>query len=94
MRVTVVCFGAMREYLPDDADGNLASIEVPSDATVGAAMDALGAPRRLAFSVLVDGRHAGLDAGLHAGAEITLMPPFAGGSVPRQEHRAAGRARL
>jgi molybdopterin converting factor small subunit len=77
--VTVVCFGAMRDHLPAGATGNRAPIEVPEDATVGAVVDALGAPRRLVFSVLVDGVQSTLEAPVAPGAEVTLMPPFAGG---------------
>jgi hypothetical protein len=78
--VTVVCFGAMREYLPASAHGNRAKIELDAAATVGSVMDALGAPRRLAYAVLIDGRRASLDTEVPAGAEVTLMPPFTGGS--------------
>ena len=79
MKVSVVCFGAMREHLPRDAAGNQATIEVEDAATVGDVVDRLGAPRRLAFSVLVDGVQASLDRRVEDGAEITLMPPFTGG---------------
>lgn len=80
MTVTVVCFGAMRDYLPQAADGNRVSVNVGRSATVADAVDALGAPRRLVYAVLVDGVQSTLDAQLHENAEVTLMPPFAGGS--------------
>ena len=79
MMVTVVCFGAMREHLPADAEGNRATIELPPGASVGELADALGAPRRLLFSVLVDGTRASAATPLSDGAEVTLMPPFTGG---------------
>jgi molybdopterin converting factor small subunit len=79
MTVSVVCFGAMRDYLPRDRTGNRAQMALPPGATVGDLVDALGAPRRLVFSVLVDGVQAGLDSELSEGGEVTLMPPFAGG---------------
>jgi sulfur-carrier protein len=80
MVVSVICFGAMREYLPDKAVDNRAQIEVPPRASVGQVVDALGAPRALVFSLLVNGVHADLDAVVEEGAEVTLMPPFAGGA--------------
>jgi molybdopterin converting factor small subunit len=80
MRVSVICFGSMREHLPATATGNQAEVEVEDAATVGDVVDRLGAPRRLAFSVLVDGVQASLDSPVPEGAEITLMPPFSGGS--------------
>ena len=81
MRITMVCFGAMRDHLPADASGNRAELELPEGATVEDAVDALGAPRELVFSLLVDGTHAHLDHVLGEGSEVTLMPPFAGGTL-------------
>ena len=81
MKVGVTCFGAVREYLPEGTAGNRAEVEVDEAATVGVLVDRLGAPRRLIFSLLVDGTHAGLDAELRDGSEVTLMPPFSGGQA-------------
>lgn len=79
MRVTIVCFGAMREYLPAGADGNQAVVDLPDGATVGDLVDALGAPRRLVHALLVDEVQGDLGRRLHEGAAVTLMPPFSGG---------------
>ena len=80
MKVAVTCFGAMRDHLPPDARGNRAVVDVPDGATVAGVVDALGAPRRLVFAVLVDGEQAALDAPVHDGAEVVVMPPFTGGA--------------
>jgi molybdopterin converting factor small subunit len=82
VRVTVVCFGAMREYLPAGSN-NRAEIEVADESSAGDVIDALGAPRKLVFSLLVDGQQADLDRKLEEGSEVTLMPPFTGGSRVR-----------
>jgi molybdopterin converting factor small subunit len=79
MRITVVCFGAMRDHLPPGAQHNRAELDVAETASVGDVVDALGAPRALAFAVLVDGIQTTLDESLAPGSEVTLMPPFAGG---------------
>ena len=79
MRVGLVCFGAMRDYLPGDADGNRASLDLPEGVTVGDLVDALGAPRSLVHALLVDEVQGSLDQRLHEGAEVTLMPSFSGG---------------
>jgi molybdopterin synthase sulfur carrier subunit len=79
MVVSVICFGAMRDFLPDHREGNRATVELDADATVADLVDTLGAPQRLVFSVLVDGVQGGLQTRLHDGGEVTLMPPFAGG---------------
>jgi molybdopterin converting factor small subunit len=79
VKVTVVCFGAMRDYLPEGAAGNRAEVELEKDAKVSDLIDELGAPRRLVFALLVDGAQAGMETSLADGAEVTLMPPFTGG---------------
>lgn len=79
MKVTAVCFGAMREFLPPGSSTNRAEVVLPEGATVGDLIDELGAPRRLVYALLVDGDHADLDRALVEGAEVTLMPPFTGG---------------
>ena len=79
MKVTVVCFGAMREFLPDPSSGRTEA-EIDAGGTVRNVAGALGAPEHLIHSALVDGLRADLDQTLEDGAEVTLMPPFAGGS--------------
>lgn len=79
MKVEIVCFGAMREHLPEDAVDNRAQVELDEAGTVADLMDRLEAPHALAHTVLVDGVRADLSTSLHEGAEVTLMPPFAGG---------------
>jgi sulfur-carrier protein len=69
----------MRDFLPSSAGANRAQIELREPSTAGDLVDALGAPRTLVFSLLIDGVHSRLDDSLHDGVEVTLMPPFAGG---------------
>jgi sulfur-carrier protein len=83
MVVSVVCFGAMRSYLPEMSFGNRADVELPDGSSVADLIDAMGAPRELVFSVLVDGTQAPHDHTLGDRAEVTLMPPFAGGAQAR-----------
>ena len=78
MKVAVVCFGRMREFLPDPGAGRT-DVEVPLGATVRTVIEALGAPEALLHSVLVDGLRVEMDGAVPDGAEVTLMPPFAGG---------------
>jgi molybdopterin converting factor small subunit len=77
VNVKVRCFGAMRDYLADGSGEG--QVEVPDGSKVGDVVDALAAPRGLVFAVLVDGLQADLERELHDRAEVTLMPPFAGG---------------
>jgi molybdopterin converting factor small subunit len=77
VKVTVAAFGAMREYLPGGSGP--VELDLPAGSHVGEVVDALGAPRRLVFVALIDGLQADLEEAVHEGAEVTLMPPFAGG---------------
>ncbi len=79
MKISVVCFGAMREYLPEGAQGNRAELEVSDGATVREAVDALRAPGTIVHAVLVNEEPGSLDRRLREGDEITLMPRFTGG---------------
>ncbi|MEA2498380.1 MAG: Mut7-C ubiquitin [Actinomycetota bacterium] len=81
MRISIVCFGKMRDYLPQGTPGNRAELDVGPDAIVADAIDALGAPRSEVVALLVDGRQAGLGEKLVEGAEVTLMPQFTGGAT-------------
>jgi molybdopterin converting factor small subunit len=77
VKVTVAAFGAMREYM--SGGQGRAELDLPAGSRVGDVVDALGAPRRLVFAALIDGLQADLGQEVHEGAEVTLMPPFAGG---------------
>ena len=81
MKVYVVCFGAMRDFLPAGTVGNRAAVQVAEGARVGDVIAVLGAPAALVHAVLVDGSHEGADRVLEDGAEVTLMPPFTGGAL-------------
>jgi molybdopterin converting factor small subunit len=83
MRVTVICYGAMRDYLPSNARDNTAVVELGDGALVEQLMDELGAPRRLAAYVLVNEDRADVGRVLREGDAVTLMPPFTGGERPR-----------
>ena len=81
MQVTVVCFGAMKEYLPAGSDGNSASLRLEEGATVADAVEALAAPRRLVHAVLVNEDPADLTRRLGQGDRLTLMPHYSGGGA-------------
>jgi molybdopterin converting factor small subunit len=80
MKVVVECYGAMREYLPDPKERE-ARLDL-AGGTVGDVVDALGAPRKLVYAILIDGGRASLESPVRDGARVTLMPPFAGGADP------------
>src|SRR5680860_709703 len=80
MKVSAVCFGEMREFLPPDAEGNRATLELDDAARVLDLVHLLGAPERLIYVLLVNGERGRLEDPLADGDEVTLMPPYSGGS--------------
>ena len=80
MKVSAVCFGQMREFLPPEAEGNRATLDLDDEARVFDLVQMLGAPKRLVYVLLVNGEREQLEHRLADGDEVTLMPPFTGGS--------------
>lgn len=78
VNVTVVCFGAMREYLPDPMQ-NETRMDLDEGTTVEELVARLGAPSRLASSILLGEERGRLSDILQDGMRVTLMPPFSGG---------------
>ena len=79
MEVTVVCFGLLRDYLPEGSGGRT-SVDLPEGSTVEDLSAALGIPPRHVYAVLVDGVQTERSTALREGVEVTLMPPYSGGS--------------
>lgn len=79
MKVTLVCFGALKERLSAGGSRNRVSVEVPVGADVATAAAAIGAYERDLFAVLVNGERCDARKVLREGDEVTLMPPFSGG---------------
>lgn len=79
MNVTLRCFGLLKQHLPPEASSNWVSLDLPEDADVAAAAEAIGARRQDLFAVLVNGRRSDSRTVLREGDEVTLMPPFSGG---------------
>lgn len=78
MNIEVVCFGALRDRLPDPRAGR-AQLQVGQDATVGSVATELGIPEGAVFACLLNGEQTDLSHEVTDGDEVTLMPPFAGG---------------
>jgi MoaE-MoaD fusion protein len=82
MQIQVLYFAVFRERLGTDGE----SLELADGARVGDAIDALArrhpaiAQLRGRFRVAVNQEFAPDDAALHAGDELALIPPVAGGS--------------
>ena len=80
MRVSLRCFGLLKDHLPAEAVAGLLEISVRDEALVKDAVEAAGLPPDKVFAILVDGAPGKLDQPLFDGSEVTLMPQFTGGS--------------
>ncbi|MFN2593396.1 MAG: MoaD/ThiS family protein [Actinomycetota bacterium] len=79
MRISVVCFGGLRERVPGTEHGPV-DLDIAEGISVGDLVDKLSIPRSLASMVLIDGDQARFEDPVLEGVEVTLMPPFAGGA--------------
>ena len=79
MKVSLLCFGALRDHVPGATPGRAVEVEVADGASVADVAEQLGMPLRSLFAVLVDGVSTDASHKLSEGAEVTLMPPFSGG---------------
>ena len=86
MKVTVVCFGALRDRLPDPS-GNSTEVEIGDGATVSDVARALGIPFAHLHAVLVNEERADPGTPVPDRAEVTLMPAFSGGAATQEEQR-------
>jgi molybdopterin converting factor small subunit len=83
VRVTVKLFATFRRYLPEGAQDGRCEIALPAGAQVAEALAASGLPVS-AFQgavILVNGRTAHPDQGLHPHDVVTAFPAMAGGSA-------------
>lgn len=80
VKVTVVVFGMLRDHLPPGSPQNRAVVELEDGATVGDVAEALQIPVKAVFATLLDGEPADRVSSVQDGSEVTLMPPFTGGS--------------
>ena len=88
MRVEVRLFAHLAKYLPPDADGDGAILDVPAGTTVGDVAARLGIPDDLSALAVINGLDAEPERVLADGDVLTMFPPLAGGrSIP--PHRSA-----
>ncbi len=83
MKITLKLFATLTDYLPANAKGNIAEMELTDNQSVGELVAALHLPERLVHLVLVNGAYVAPEARLtHALAEgdtLAIWPPIAGG---------------
>jgi len=83
MKIEIKLFATLKKYLPPDADGSSATIEVKNGLTVGGLIEHLKIPKELAQLVLVNGVNIEGDYGRKLQEEdtVSIFPPVAGGSM-------------
>lgn len=82
MRVRVLCFGVLKDWLGATA----ATVELPEGATVAALLEILRKRRSSGLlqgiAVSVNAQFAAAAQVLHEGDEVGLLPPVSGGAAP------------
>jgi sulfur carrier protein ThiS len=76
--VTVKMFGQMAEYLPPNAKGRRAKVELDGAATVDVLCEDLGI-EDVPMVILVNGQQAHRAISLSEGDEVSFLAPLAGG---------------
>lgn len=83
MRITLKLYATLGHYLPDDAEKNIARLDLPDDTSVAAVVERFRLPPELVHLVLVNGvfvapeQRAGTR--LKDGDVLAIWPPVAGG---------------
>lgn len=83
MRIKLRLLATLERYLPSNADGNLAEIDVPEGTTPAQVIERLGIPKVEWALVMIDGFHQ-LPSELSSrplkdGETLAIAPPIAGG---------------
>lgn len=83
MKITLKLFATLTDYLPPEAKGNQAEVEVGEAAAVGDVIAQYRLPTKLVHLVLVNGSYVGPDDRnrqvLKDGDQLAVWPPIAGG---------------
>jgi molybdopterin converting factor small subunit len=79
VRVEVRLFAHLSSYLPPGAEGDGATLDVPSGTTAGELIAQLGIPHDLPALAVVNGLDAEPGHVLMEGDVLTMFPPLAGG---------------
>ena len=79
MKVEIRLFAQLSQYLPPDAKGRRAVIDVPIASSVRDTARCLGIPEDTTGVMLINGQQADLDTILEENDVVSLFPPIAGG---------------
>ena len=79
MKIEVRLFATLAGYLPDEGDGQSATLELADGSRVRDVVRSLRIPEDMPFLTMVNGRDAALDQTLADGDVLSLFPPLAGG---------------
>ena len=83
MRITVKSSGLLVKHLPDEREGNSASLDVPEEITPLGVIEQLGMPPGNSYLVILNGesvpRAERAERRLVEGDQLAIMPPLKGG---------------
>ena len=83
MRITLKLYATLGRYLPDDAEKNIAHLDLPDGISVAAVVERFRLPPELVHLVLVNGVFVApeqrAETRLTDGDVLAIWPPVAGG---------------
>ena len=79
MKVEIRLFASFTQYLPPDAEGQKAEMELDEGTTIKEVLTRLGVPLDMVKLVFANGVHAEMDYVIQEGDRIGAFPPVAGG---------------
>lgn len=83
MKITLKLFATLTDYLPPQAKGNVAELELAEGKPLGELVAELRLPEKLVHLVLVNGAYVAPEArasqSLKEGDTLAIWPPIAGG---------------
>jgi sulfur carrier protein ThiS len=83
MRITLKLYATLGRYLPDDAEKNIAHLDLPDEISVATVVERFRLPPELVHLVLVNGVFVApeqrAETRLEDGDVLAIWPPVAGG---------------
>lgn len=79
MRIQLNLYASLGSHLPEKAEGNTCTIEVPEGVAVRDILEQLHIGLEIPKIIFLNGIHAGLDDVIKNGDRLAVFPPIAGG---------------
>ncbi|MBW2617515.1 MAG: MoaD/ThiS family protein [Deltaproteobacteria bacterium] len=79
MKVKLLLFGGLRDYLPEKSDNRASLVDLPEETRIKDLLDRLSLPAQLPKIIFLNGVKVGEEEGLTDGDRLSIFPPMVGG---------------